>query len=282
VRVASRAMALGIEHDEEGRSALPVELRHYGTMLLRRLWIIVLVVGVVLLYVAYQYTTLAKTPGALTAYQSNISLQVGLQATAHSSDQFYADYQSVAEAQADELVSGPVLTSPEFIRQVLSQIQADTDEIAQRYGPNANLGNLNDPTAIANALTASRTHTLVTLSITWSTPAGAWAIANAIGEVCYSQLSNYLDYEIRTTPSSASTQPLVGVKVISAASQPARVAGPAAHKVSMLLILLLVALLLGLALAALIEYLDDRIFDTREAMQLLQLPVYGEIPRNKK
>jgi capsular polysaccharide biosynthesis protein len=259
-----------------------VELRHYGTVLLRRLWVVVLVVGVVLLYAVYQYNTLAKTPGALTAYQSNISLQVGLQANAHSSDQFYADYQSVAEAQADELVSGPVLTSPEFTTQVLSQVQADTDEIAQHYGPNANLGNLNDPAAIASALTASRSHTLVTLSVTWSTSAGAWAIANAIGEVSTSQLSHYLDYEIRATPSSASAQPLVGVKIISAASQPARVAGSAEHQVSMLLILLLVALIIGLALAALIEYLDDRIFDTREAMQLLQLPVYGEIPHSKK
>lgn len=99
-----------------------MELRHYGAVLLRRLWIIVLVVGVVLLYVGYQYYTLSKMPGALTAYQSNISLQVGLQANVHSSDQFYADYQSVAEAQADELVTGPVLTSPEFTEQVVRQI----------------------------------------------------------------------------------------------------------------------------------------------------------------
>lgn len=266
-------------------SVRTVELRHYGAVLLRRLWIIVLVVGVVLLYAGYQYYTLSKTPGALTAYQSNISLQVGLQANVHSSDQFYADYQSVAEAQADELVTGPVLTSPEFTAQVLRQIQADTDQITQLYGPNADLGNLNNPAAISSALTASRSHTLVTLSITWSTEAGAWAIANAIGEVCTNQLSNYLDYEIRAaTPSStaATTQPQIGVKVISAASQPARVAGSAEHKVSMLFILLLVALIIGMALAALIEYLDDRIFGPREAMQLLQLPIYGEIPRSHK
>lgn len=261
-----------------------MELRHYGAMLLRRLWIIVLVVGVVLLYAGYQYYSLSKMPGALTAYQSNISLQVGLQANVHSSDQFYADYQSVAEAQADELVTGPVLTSPEFTAQVVRQIQADTDQITQFYGPNADLGNLNNPAAISSALTASRSHTLVTLSVTWSTEAGAWAIANAIGEVCNTQLSNYLDYEIRATPtpSSTSAQPQIGVKVISAASQPAQVAGSDAHKVSMLFILLLVALIIGMALAALVEYLDDRIFGPREAMQLLQLPIYGEIPRSHK
>jgi hypothetical protein len=237
---------------------------------------------VVLLYAGYQYYSLSKTPGALTAYQSNISLQVGLQANVHSSDQFYADYQSVAESQADELVTGPVLTSPEFTMQVLRQIQADTDQITQRYGPNADLGNLSNPAAISSALTAARSHTLVTLSVTWSTEAGAWAIANAIGEVSTTQLSNYLDYEIRATPSSTSTQPQIGVKVISAASQPGRVAGSAEHKVSMLFILLLVALIIGMALAALIEYLDDRIFGPREALQLLQLPIYGEIPRSHK
>jgi capsular polysaccharide biosynthesis protein len=260
-----------------------VELRHYGAILLRRLWIIVLVVGVVLLYAGYQYYALSKTPGALTAYQSNISLQVGLQANAHSSDQFYADYQSVAEAQADELVTGPVLTSPEFTAQVLRQVQADSDQIAQRFGPNADLGTLNDPGTISSVLTTSRSHTLVTISVTWSTAAGAWAIANAIGEVCTAQLSNYLDYEIRATPSSAtSTQPLIEARVVSAASQPARVAGSGEHKLSLLLILLLVALIIGIALAALVEYLDDRIFDEREAMQLLQIPIYGEIPRNTK
>jgi capsular polysaccharide biosynthesis protein len=260
-----------------------VELRRYGSILLRRLWIIVLVVGVVLLYTGYQYYTLSKTPGALTAYQSNVSMQVGLQANAHSSDQFYADYQSVAEAQADELVTGPVLTSPEFTAQVLRQVQADSDQIMQRYGPNADLGNLNNPAAIGSALTVSRSHTLVTISVTWSTAAGAWAIANAIGEVSTTRLSNYLDYEIRSAPSSTtSTQPQVEAKVISAASEPARVTGPGEHKVSLLLVLLLVALILGIALAALIEYLDDRIFEPHEAMQLLQLPIYGEIPRHTK
>ena len=256
-----------------------MELRHYGTVLLRRLWIIVLVVGVVLLYVAYQYIALSKTPGALKAYQSNISLQIGLQANAHSTDQFYTDYQSTSEALADELITGPLLTSPEFTTQVFRQIQTDSDQITQRFGPNADLGNLHSPADISGALNASRTHALVTISVNWQTAPGAWAIANAIGEVCSSQINTYLDYEVRTTSSTGQgAQPQVGARVISAASEPGQIAGPGEHKITLLLMLLLVALILGIALAFLVEYLDDRIFSQDEALQVLQLPIYGEIP----
>jgi len=40
-----------------------------------------------------------------------------------------------------------------------------------------------------------------------------------------------------------------------------------------------VALIVGIALAFLADYLDDRIHGKDEAQQLLRLPVYGEVPR---
>jgi capsular polysaccharide biosynthesis protein len=47
----------------------------------------------------------------------------------------------------------------------------------------------------------------------------------------------------------------------------------------LLLVLVLVALVIGIALAFLIDYLDDRVRSKEDVEQLLQLPVYGQVPR---
>jgi capsular polysaccharide biosynthesis protein len=57
------------------------------------------------------------------------------------------------------------------------------------------------------------------------------------------------------------------------------VPGLSASKQTLLVILLLVALLVGIALAFLVEYLDDRIRNKDDAQRLLKLPIYGEVPR---
>ncbi len=258
-----------------------MELRSYATIIWRRIWVIALVVGVVAIYAGYQYFHLRTTPGALKAYQSSITLHIGLEATAQSTDQLYSDYIATSETLADELVTGGVLTSPEFTTQISRQIQADMGQLHQRFGPNADLDDWQNAAAIGSSLTAARFDTLVNINVTWSTPAGAWAIANAIGEVGATQMSTYLDYEVRNTPtfSQPGTHPLASAKVVSAASDPAQVAGPAASRPTLLLVLLLVSLIIGIALAFLIDYLDDRIRSKDEAMQVLQLPIYGEIPR---
>lgn len=258
-----------------------MELRSYATVIWRRIWVIALVVGIVAIYAGYQYLHLRATPGALKAYQSSTTIRIGLEATAQSTDQLYSDYIATSETLADELVTGGVLTSPEFTSQISRQIQADMGQIRQRFGSNADLGDWQNPAAISSALTAARFDTLVNINVTWSTPAGAWAIANAIGEVSTTQMSTYLDYEVRNTPtfSQSGTHPLASAKVVSTATDPAQVAGPAANRPTLLLVLLLVSLIIGIALAFLIDYLDDRIRSKTEAMQVLQLPIYGEIPR---
>lgn len=254
-----------------------MELRSYGKILWRRAWIIAFVVGVVVLYAAYQYYTLYKTPGELKAYQSTVIARLGLQATPNSSDQYYSDYQSTSEALADEFVTGPLLSSKEFATQVQQQIQIDT----QNGEVHGDLGPWQDIAAISSALSATRTHALVTINALWSTAAGAQAIARAAGEVCVAHIGSYLDYEVRQVPASASSShPPVSAQIVSAASDPALVAGPAANKPLLLLVLILLALVIGVALAFLIEYLDDRIRSRDEIIQLLQLPVYGEIPRS--
>jgi capsular polysaccharide biosynthesis protein len=71
---------------------------------------------------------------------------------------------------------------------------------------------------------------------------------------------------------------MASAEVVNAATDPVSIPGPSASKPTMLLALIVVALIIGLALAFLVEYLDDRIRSAHEVENLLQLPVYGEIP----
>jgi capsular polysaccharide biosynthesis protein len=248
-------------------------------------------VGIAALYSGYQYYHLHKTPGALKDYQSMVIVQIGLQSTTKATDQSYADYVSASETLADEYTTGPLFTMPEFDNQVLQQIQTDKSLIEQRYGPD--LGDLT-PSAIGNALSATRAHSLVTVTATWATQAGAWAIANAVGEVTVKNIDSYIGYVIgngstpgaaRATPAAGSStgnlvQPPVEARVVSQATDPVIIAGPLANRPALLLALVLVALVIGIALAFLIEYLDDRIRSRDDVIQVLQLPVYGEVPRS--
>jgi capsular polysaccharide biosynthesis protein len=259
-----------------------VELRTYWTIIWRRIWIIALVIGVVAIYVGYQYYHLRRTPGALKAYSSNITIQIGLQATTRG-DQNNANYVTVSEALADALTTGPILASKEFDTDISNQIDQDKNLIEQRYGVNADLGDWQNTGAIGQALNAVRVHSLVTVNTTWSTPAGAWAIANAVGEVSVAKLGTYLDYVISKDSTRSATdnfvQPQVSARVITSATDAVQGPGSASSKVTLLVLLLLVALAIGIALVFLLDYLDDRIRSKGEVTQLLSLPIYAEVPK---
>lgn len=256
-----------------------MELRAYWKIIWRRIWLVALVVGVVALYVGYQYYHLRKTPGALTAYRSDVTIQIGLQ----SSPSGVSDNVGASDSLADALVTGPILSSKEFDTAVSQQIAADMPQIEQRYGHNPNLGAWQNAGAIGGALSTERAHSLVTISATWTTPVGAWAIADAVGRVSTASICNYLGYVVaKDTPCSTTTgsiQPVVSARIISEATDAATVAGSSVNKQTILIVLLLMALIVGIALAFLADYLDDRIHGKDDAQQLLRLPVYGEVPR---
>ncbi len=259
-----------------------MELRTYWTIIWRRIWVVALVVGIVALYVGYQYYHLRKIPGALKAYSSNITIQIGLQPTSNG-DTNSANYVTVSEAFADAMASGPILTSHEFDTAISNQIAQDMSEIQQRYGANVDLGDWQNPSAIGQALSSTRAQSLVTITTNWSTPAGAWAIANAIGETSTEKIGTYLNYEIKNSTLQNSTgnsmSPQVTARVITAATDPITVAGSSSSKITSYILMLLVALALGIALTFLLDYLDDRIRNKDGVTQLLGIPIYAVIPR---
>ena len=260
-----------------------MELRTYWSIIWRRIWIVAVIVGVVGLYVGYQYYHLRKTPGALKAFSSAITVQVGLLSTTKG-DPNNADYITVSEALADTLTTGPILSSQEFDLDVSDQIGQDMNLITRRYGANADLGDWHNTGAIGGALSAVRVHSLVTITSTWPTDAGAWAIANAVGEVSVAKLGVFLDYVVTSDASHTSTsatfeQPAVSARVISSATSPATVAGTSNGKVTLLIALLLVSLAIAIAITFLLDYLDDRLRSKEQVTHLLQLPVLGDLPR---
>lgn len=260
-----------------------MELVTYWHIIWRRFWLVVLIVGVVALYSGYQYYKLYKTPGALKAYSTNTTIQVGLQPTDPQTVSS-ADMVTVSETLADALANGPIFSSTAFDNQVIAQIQSDSGEIAQKFGANPDLGDIQNAGAIGSSITAIHVHSLVTVTVNWATAPGAWAINTAIGEVLSNNTCTFLNYDIPqgstcSSASSASGQPAVTAKVISSASDPGLVPGSLANKATLLIILILVALIIAIALAFLLDYVDDRIRSKDDAAHLLHLPVYGTIPR---
>jgi len=71
----------------------------------------------------------------------------------------------------------------------------------------------------------------------------------------------------------------MSAEVITNPTDPVTVPRPSMNKLQLFLALILVAFVIGVALAFLIEYLDDRIHSRKEAEELLQLPFYGEVPQ---
>jgi capsular polysaccharide biosynthesis protein len=254
-----------------------VELRTYGKILRRRIWIIAFVVGVVAIYVGYQYSAAHKPASSGTTYQSTVDIRIGLQ-DPHSNNPTFTDYLTTSEALADELATGPTFASTTFGTQIIQQIQHDIPTIIDKYH-DPNLGNWHDASAITSALSPSRTHSVVHIAVSWPTEAGAWAIARAVGEVITTHISEYLDYQINNKPANSADYPIAAAKVTNQAEGSSTVMATSSTKTSLLLALLVVGLILGIALAFLIEYLDDRIHESSEVVRMLQLPIYGELPR---
>lgn len=259
-----------------------MELRTYWTIIWRRIWVVALVVGIVTLYIGYQYYHLRKTPGALKTYSSGITIQIGLQPTSHG-DTNSENYVTVSEALADAMVTSPILTSHEFDTDISNQIAQDMSVIQQRYGANADLGDWQNASAIGQALSPSRVQGLVTINTNWNTPAGAWAIANAVGEVSVAKIGTYFNYVIINNATQNSTgnfvPPQVSARVIAAAPASITVAGSSSNKLTSYFLMLLVALALGIALTFLLDYLDDRIRSKDDVTQLLGIPIYAVIPQ---
>jgi len=218
-----------------------MELRAYWRIIWRRWWLIAALLAIVLVVSLVTYQEPAPV------YQATMRFAIGIEGdepVSAASGEGRSDAWLASEYLADDL--SEVLKGGDF-----------AGRISQKVGFGVPAG----------AIFASREHRIMTVSVTWSDPDQTQAIAEAVGAAVEDGGSDYFPQ-------------LVGVE-----ARAVLIDGPGIGQVGRSLkskldlpMRLFIALLAGVALAFLWDYLDDTVRDRADA-ETLGAPILGEIPR---
>jgi capsular polysaccharide biosynthesis protein len=221
-----------------------MELRQYGRIIWRRWWLIAALVGIVLI------VSLLTRREAPPTYIASMRFAIGIEGSEPvntASGEGRSDAWLASEYLADDL--SEVLKGGDFAARISQEVGFDV---------------------AAGTIFASREHRIMTVNITWSDRAQTQAIAEAVGAAVEDAGADYFPQ-------------LLGVE-----AKAVLIDGPGIGQAGQTLtekldlpIRLLVALLAGVALAFLWDYLDDTIRDRTE-LEALGVTVLGEIPKRPK
>ena len=224
-----------------------MELRQYWRIVRKRLWIVIALVAIVLV------SSLALRSGRPALYQTSMRFTVSLVPEPRSEDYYAYDHYYTwlaSEYFVDELTE--IVGSKAFARTV-------GEELADR--------GLNLPAdALYGSLRGDRKHRILTVHITWGDQAQLEEIANAAASVLQERSATFLGQLGNTDADIRLIDPPVAV--LAAQSLKERLDLP---------IRLFLALLAGVALTFLLDYLDDTVRDRAE-VEAMGLAVLGEIP----
>ena len=224
-----------------------MELRQYWRIVYKRLWIVIALVAIVLI------SSLVFRPGRPALYQTSMRFTVAVLPESRSDDYYaYDRYYTwmASEYLVDELTE--IVGSEAFARAVSEELASSDLDLPAG--------------AIRGSLGADRKHRILTLHITWGDKAQIGEIANAAAKVLRARSADFLgqlgatDADIR----------LIDPPVVSPAGQSLK------EKLD-LPIRLFLALVAGVALTFLLDYLDDTVRDRTE-VEVMGLVVLGEIP----
>ena len=218
-----------------------MELEHYWRILWRRWWLVAALVAVALI------ASLVTYDRPVPVYQATMRFAVGVEG------------QEPVTAVSGEGRSDAWLAS-EYLADDLSEVLKGGD-FAARIGERVGLA------VPAGAIFASREHRIMTVTITWGDQDEVQAIAEAVA----AEVENVgVDYFPQLT----------GVE-----ARAVLIDGPGIGEVGRglrdrldLPIRLLIALVAGVALAFLLDYLDDSV-RSRAEVEALGVPLLAEIPR---
>jgi capsular polysaccharide biosynthesis protein len=224
-----------------------MELRQYWRIVYKRLWIVIALVAIVLI------SSLVFRPGRPALYQTSMRFTVAVVSESRSDDYYaYDRYYTwmASEYLVDELTE--IVGSEAFARAVSEEL-ANSD--------------LDLPTStLRGSMIADRTHRILTLHLTWEDQAQLGEIANAAAKAIRERSADFLgqlgtaDADIR----------LIDPPIVLPVARSLK------DKLD-LPIRLFLALVAGVALAFLLDYLDDTVHDRAE-VEALGLAVLGEIP----
>jgi capsular polysaccharide biosynthesis protein len=233
-----------------------VELREYWAIVRRRWWVVAIVTGV-----AFVASAAIGLRGA-AAYRTDMRIAISTLPSAMPASELYFDptyYSNLnSEYLADDM--SEFMHSEAFASEVRRELATGRD--------------LNvDVNTIINSTRTKKTHRFIDVTVTSATPEDGQEIAGSISRILNDQarLAQYL---------AALTAYGTSMKVISP---------PDTHRantlpglVSEIALRTLIGLLIGIALAFLLDYLDTSVRSRDEAEDLLRLPVLGTIPRTSK
>lgn len=218
-----------------------MELRHYWQIVWRRWWLIAVLLAVVLIVSLVTYQQPAPV------YQANMRFAIGIEGDEPVSV-------VSGEGRSDAWLAS------EYLADDLSEVLKGGDmaaKVSDRVGF----------TVPAGTIWAGREHRIMSVTITWGNPDQAQKIAEAVGAIVQDAGAGYFPQ-------------LAGVQ-----AEAVLIDGPGIGQVGRSLkdkldlpIRLFVALVAGVALAFLWEYLDATIRD-RADLESLSVRILGEIPR---
>jgi capsular polysaccharide biosynthesis protein len=224
-----------------------MELRQYWRIVYRRLWIVIALVAIVLV------SSLVLQPGPATSYQASMRFTVAVVPESRNDDYYAYDHYytwMASEYFVDELTE--IVGSEAFASAVSEELT--------NSGLDLPAGD------IRGSLRADRKHRILTVYITWADQEQLEEIANAAAKALRRRSAGFLG-QLGTT---AADIRLIDPAVVLPAGRSLK------EKLD-LPIRLFLALVAGIALAFLLDYLDDTVRDRAE-VEAMGLAVLGEIP----
>ena len=224
-----------------------MELRQYWGIVRKRLWMVIALVAIVLV------GSLALRPGRPTVYQTSMRFTVAVVPESRSDGYYsYDRYYTwmASEYLVDELTE--IAGSEAFARAVSEELANDGLDIPA--------------SALHGSLGADRKHRVLTLRITWGDQAQLREIADASAKALRERSADFLG-QLGSTDADIR---LIDPPVVFPAGQSLK------DKLD-LPIRLFLALVAGVALAFLLDYLDDTVRDRAE-VEAMGLVVLGEVP----
>jgi len=224
-----------------------MELRQYWRIVYKRLWIVITLVAIVLI------SSLVFQPGRPALYQTSLRFTVAVTPESRSGDYYaYDRYYTWMSSEyfVDELTE--IVGSEAFARAVSEELaNSDLDLLVG---------------ALRGSMIADRTHRILTVHITWGHEAELAEIANAAAKALRGHSADFLGQIGATDTDIRLIDPPVVLPV--ARSLKDKLDLP---------IRLFLALVAGVALTFLLDYLDDTVRDRAE-VEAMGLAVLGEIP----
>lgn len=229
-----------------------MELKAYWEIIARRLWVVVAVVAIAL---GASLLGFALIPQAIS-YDATVRIAVKPPPEPKTGDYYtYDEYYAylTSEYLNDDLIE--LIQGADFMQGLRARLQP-------KYA-----------TPPGGSIKAKKAHRVLSLTVTSGSAAGALDLAQAAVDALSEKNESGRAYYNQLTAKEPS---------ISVIEKPAITATPGTRSLTDVVLRGLVGLFAGLALAFLIDYLDDTVRNAADVESLLGVPTLGEIPGERK